>query len=79
MPVLAANASINFPNYPRGAVLTITAPATPLIGNFPSLGKTGTGPTVTIDISHVPKTATLAQNTLYTLTAGNVPITYNVR
>lgn len=69
MPVLNAHASVPL-NFPRGAVLTITAPATDFIASFPTLNG------VAIAISRVPKRVTLAQGTAYTFTAGNVNITY---
>lgn len=76
MPQLNAGITVALGPYQRGAVLEITAPASDHIVDFPTLSHGGTD--VNIAITHVPKTVTLAQGNAYTLTAGNVQITYQI-
>ncbi len=72
MPVLAAHATVALGPYPKGGTITFTAPQTDRIVDFPTLNG------VTITLTYLPKTLTLAQGSVYNLTAGNVAVTYNV-
>ncbi|UTW61743.1 hypothetical protein KFE98_17285 [bacterium SCSIO 12741] len=73
MPVLNANTAVALGPYAKGAILTITAPQTDTIADFPDLNGTY------ISLTYLPKKITLAQNTAYTLTAAAANITYQVQ
>lgn len=73
MATLDANASVPLGSYPLGAQLIISAPKSDNIYDFPELNG------VTITLTFVPKTLTLAAKTPYTLKAGNAAITYEVK
>lgn len=72
MPILNAGATVTLGPYNKGAKLTISLPLTGNIHQFPTLN------TVVITLNpNVPKTVTLAQGTVYRLTAGTAQITYS--
>jgi hypothetical protein len=72
MPIVDAHATVVLGPYPKGGTITFTAPQTDNIFNFPTLNG------VTITLTYLPKTLTLAQGTVYNLTAGDVAVTYHV-
>lgn len=73
MPVLLANQHVQIGPLPKGGVLEITAPKSDSIADAPDLNG------LTLFLTHVPKMVTLAMGNVYTLTARQAAITYNVR
>jgi hypothetical protein len=76
MPNLAAGASVTINSGSTGGILNITQTQSTNAYAFPTLSNGGSN--VSISLSYLPKSVTLAQNTTYTLLAGNVSLTYTV-